>query len=76
MDIRGLDTKTQDLKNAEISMRRDFEEKIDQIGKTREQLLKQNEMASELHSHYAALQRSSDQIVDVLGIDISSMSGV
>ena len=26
--------------------------------------------------HYAALQRSANHIVDVLGIDISSMSGV
>ena len=31
-------------------------------------------MASELHEHYAALQRSANQIVGVLGIDISEVS--
>ena len=31
-------------------------------------------MACELHEHYAALQRSANQIVGVLGIDISEVS--
>ena len=31
-------------------------------------------MASELHEHYAALQKSANQIVGVLGIDIPEVS--
>ena len=62
-----------DLDRTEASMRRDFEEKMEKIRKTREQLLRQKEMAAELHEHYAALQRSANQTVDVLGIDISEI---
>ena len=46
---------------------------MEKIRKAREQLLRQKEMASELHEHYSALQRSANQIVDVLGIDISEV---
>ena len=55
-------------------MRRDFEEKMEKIKKTREQLLRQKAMASELHEHYAALQKSASHIVDVLGIEIPEVS--
>ena len=74
LDTRGLDKKIQDLERTEANMRRDFEEKMEKIKKTREQLLRQKAMASELHEHYAALQKSASHIVDVLGIDIPEVS--
>ena len=70
LDTRGLDKKIQDLDRTEASMRRDFEEKMEKLAK-KEQLLRPKEMASELPEHYAALQRSANRIVGILGIDTS-----
>ena len=50
LDIQGLDKKIQDLDRKEASMRRDLEENMEKIRKTREELLKQKEMASQLQS--------------------------
>ena len=50
LDTQGLDKIIQDLDRTEASMRRDCEENMEKIRKTREELLKQKEMASQLQS--------------------------
>ena len=50
LDTQGLDKKIQDLDRKEASMGRDFEENMEKIRKTREELLRQKEMASQLQS--------------------------